>query len=289
MDSAARGDDVDVTGERPGATGPADPGAGRGTAGRGTGGQSPGGQSPGGQSPGGQGTGGQEEPDDDNVSGRLNWLRAGVLGANDGVVSTASLVLGVAAATTSTSAIVTAGLAGMFAGALSMASGEYVSVSSQRDSEQAMLAREQQELAETADAELTELTGIYQAKGLTPELARQVAEQLTEHDALAAHADAELGIDPEELANPWQAAIASFISFTVGALLPLLAIALVPAAARVGVTVVAVLAALVATGTSSAALGKAPPGRAVLRNVVGGAVAMGVTYGIGSLVGATGI
>jgi VIT1/CCC1 family predicted Fe2+/Mn2+ transporter len=232
---------------------------------------------------------GEAEPHDAGVSSRLNWLRAGVLGANDGVVSTASLVLGVAAATTSTGAIVIAGLAGMFAGALSMASGEYVSVSSQRDSEQAMLAREERELAETADAELAELAGIYQAKGLDPDLARQVAEQLTAHDALAAHAEAELGIDPEELASPWQAAVASFISFTVGALLPLLAIGLVPPVARVGVTVVAVLLALAAAGTASAALGKAPPGRAVLRNVLGGAVAMGVTYGIGSLVGATGI
>ncbi|HEY7433361.1 MAG TPA: VIT family protein [Streptosporangiaceae bacterium] len=231
----------------------------------------------------------QDEPHDENLSGRLNWLRAGVLGANDGVVSTASLVLGVAAATTSTTAIVTAGLAGMFAGALSMASGEYVSVSSQRDSEEAMLERERQELSETADAELAELAGLYQAKGLTPELAQQVAEQLTAHDALAAHAEAELGIDPEELVNPWHAALASFISFTVGALLPLLAIGLVPPAARVPVTVVAVLLALVATGTASAALGKAPPGRAVLRNVVGGAIAMGVTYGIGSLVGAAGV
>jgi VIT1/CCC1 family predicted Fe2+/Mn2+ transporter len=177
----------------------------------------------------------------------------------------------------------------MFAGALSMASGEYVSVSSQRDSEEAMLERERQELSETADAELAELAGLYQAKGLTPELAQQVAEQLTAHDALAAHAEAELGIDPEELVNPWHAALASFISFTVGALLPLLAIGLVPPAARVPVTVVAVLLALVATGTASAALGKAPPGRAVLRNVVGGAIAMGVTYGIGSLVGAAGV
>jgi vacuolar iron transporter family protein len=229
----------------------------------------------------------QDEPHDDHIGSRLNWLRAGVLGANDGIVSTASLVLGVAAATTSTTAILTAGLAGMFAGALSMASGEYVSVSSQRDSEEAMLQRERQELTDTPHGELDELAGIYQAKGLTPELARQVAEQLTAHDALAAHAEAELGIDPEELVNPWHAALASFVSFTVGAVLPLLAIGLVPPAARIAVTVAAVLLALVATGWTSAALGKAPPGRAVFRNVVGGAVAMGVTYGIGSLVGAS--
>jgi vacuolar iron transporter family protein len=233
--------------------------------------------------------GGEDEPHSGNISSRLNWLRAGVLGANDGIVSTASLVLGVAAATTSTTAIITAGLAGMFAGALSMASGEYVSVSSQRDSEEAMLERERQELTETPHGELDELAGIYQAKGLSPELAREVAEQLTAHDALAAHAEAELGIDPEGLVNPWHAALASFVSFTVGALLPLLAIGLVPPVARIAVTVVAVLLALVATGATSAALGKAPPGRAVLRNVVGGAIAMGVTYGIGSLVGATGL
>jgi vacuolar iron transporter family protein len=222
-----------------------------------------------------------------NLSSRLNWLRAGVLGANDGVVSTASLVLGVAGATSSATAIVTAGLAGMFAGALSMASGEYVSVSSQRDSEQAMLELERRELAETADAELDELTDIYQSKGLTRDLARQVAVQLTEHDALAAHADAELGIDPDDLASPWQAAFASFLAFTAGALLPVLAVGLVSTSVRILVTVVAVLLALVATGAAGARLGKAPPGRAVARNVLGGAIAMGVTYGIGNLVGAT--
>src|SRR5438067_540913 len=157
----------------------------------------------------------QQEPHDAaGVTGRLNWLRAGVLGANDGVVSTASLVLGVAGATSSTSAILTAGLAGMFAGAMSMASGEYVSVSSQRDSEQALLEQERQELSEDPDAELAELTSIYQAKGLDRDLARHVAEQLSKHDALAAHAEAELGIDPEDLVSPWQAALASFLSFT---------------------------------------------------------------------------
>jgi VIT1/CCC1 family predicted Fe2+/Mn2+ transporter len=218
------------------------------------------------------------------LSGRLNWLRAGVLGANDGVVSTASLVLGVAGATSSLTSIVTAGLAGMFAGALSMATGEYVSVSSQRDSERAMLDQERAELASDADAELAELTGFYQAKGLSPGLARQVAEELTKHDALAAHAEVELGIDPDELVNPWQAAWASFLAFTVGAMLPLLAIALLPGVVRIGGTVAAVLAALVVTGVTSARFGKAPVGRAVLRNVLGGGVAMAVTYGIGSLV-----
>ncbi|MDA8321777.1 MAG: VIT1/CCC1 transporter family protein, partial [Actinomycetota bacterium] len=153
----------------------------------------------------------------------------------------------------------------------------------------ALLELERRELADTPEAELDELTGIYQGKGLTPELAREVAKQLTAHDAMAAHAEAELGIDPEELTNPMHAAVASFISFVVGALLPLLAIVFVPASARIAVTVVAVLAALVVTGTASASLGQAPRLPAALRNVIGGAVAMGVTYGIGALIGASGV
>lgn len=216
---------------------------------------------------------------------RLNWLRAAVLGANDGVVSTAGLVVGVAGATTSGTAILTAGLAGLFAGALAMASGEYVSVSSQRDSERALLELERSELAGSPDAELAELAGLYQAKGLEPSLAWQVARQLSAHDAFAAHAEAELGLDPAQIASPWHAAGASFVSFTVGALLPLLAITLTPAGARVAVTAVAVLAALAATGMASAALGRARRGPAVLRNVVGGFLAMAVTYGVGTLVG----
>ncbi len=230
-----------------------------------------------------------QEPHREGLSGRLNWLRAGVLGANDGIVSTASLVLGVAGASSSRSAIVTAGLAGLFAGSLSMAAGEYVSVSSQRDSERAVLEIEQQELRETPHAELAELKGIYQAKGLSPELAEQVAQQLTAHDALGAHAEAELGIDPHDLVNPWQAALASFLSFAIGALLPLLAMAFTPAGFRIAVTLVASLLALALTGTISARLGKARHLPAVARNVIGGAIAMGVTYGIGSLVGAAGV
>ena len=230
-------------------------------------------------------TAGHDEPHGGGVTARLNWLRAAVLGANDGVVSTAGLVVGVAGATSSATAILTAGLAGLFAGALAMASGEYVSVSSQRDSERALLRLERRELAETPDAELAELAGLYRAKGLAPDLARQVAQQLTAHDAFAAHAEAELGIDPAQIASPWHAAVASFLSFTAGAILPLLAITLTPAAARVAVTVLAVLAALTVTGAGSARLGRAPRGPAVLRNVAGGLIAMGVTYGIGSLVG----
>jgi vacuolar iron transporter family protein len=226
-----------------------------------------------------------DEPHGGGLAARLNWLRAAVLGANDGVVSTAGLVVGVAGATSSATAILTAGLAGLFAGALAMASGEYVSVSSQRDSERALLRLERRELAESAGAELAELAGLYQAKGLAPGLAWQVAEQLTAHDAFAAHAEAELGLDPAQIASPWHAAVASFVSFTAGAILPLLAITLTPGAARVAVTVVAVLAVLAATGVVSAGLGRAPRGPAVLRNVAGGLIAMGITYGIGSLVG----
>ncbi len=226
-----------------------------------------------------------DEPHRKGVAVRLNWLRAAVLGANDGVVSTAGLVVGVAGATTSATAILTAGLAGLFAGALAMASGEYVSVSSQRDSERALLRLEHRELTETPGAELAELASLYQAKGLDPGLAREVARQLTAHDAFAAHAEAELGIDPAQIASPWHAAAASFLSFTAGAILPLLAITLTPAAVRVAVTAAAVLVALAVTGTVSAALGQAPRGPAVLRNIVGGLLAMGITYGVGSLVG----
>jgi len=232
---------------------------------------------------------GHAEPHDGGMAVRLNWLRAAVLGANDGIVSTAGLVVGVAGATSSRTAILTAGLAGLFAGALAMASGEYVSVSSQRDSERAMLALERRELAESPQAELAELARIYESKGLPPDLSRYVAEQLTARDPLAAHAEAELGIDPEQLARPGHAAVASFGSFMAGAVLPLLAIMLTPEPARIAVTVVAVLAALVATGAVSAALGRAPRGPAVLRNVIGGAIAMGVTYAVGTLIGAAGI
>ncbi|QKW23846.1 VIT family protein [Kitasatospora sp. NA04385] len=221
------------------------------------------------------------------LGGRLNWLRAAVLGANDGVVSTAGLVVGVAGANSSSTELLTAGLAGLLAGSLSMAAGEYVSVSTQRDAERAALALERRELRLTPQAELAELAGMYEAKGLDPELARQVAVQLTAHDALAAHAETELGIDPDELTEPWHAAWASFAAFTVGALLPLLAIVLPPQSVRVWVTVVAVLAALVVTGWTSARLGGADPRRAVLRNVLGGGIAMAVTYAVGVLLGAS--
>jgi VIT1/CCC1 family predicted Fe2+/Mn2+ transporter len=226
------------------------------------------------------------EPHDRAMSGRLNWLRAGVLGANDGIVSTAGLVVGVAGATVARGPIVTAGVAGLVAGAVSMALGEYVSVSSQRDTERALLAKERAELEHSADAELDELAALYQAKGLSAGTARTVAEELTAKDAFAAHADIELGLDPEALVNPWHAAGASAVAFTAGSLLPLVAILLPPPAARVGVTFAVVVLALAVTGYISARLGSAAVGRAVLRLVAGGALAMAVTFGIGQLVGA---
>jgi len=225
------------------------------------------------------------EPHGAGIGARLNWLRAAVLGANDGIVSTAGIVIGVAAATTARGAIATAGVAGLAAGAMSMAAGEYVSVSTQRDTEMALLAKERRELREMPQEELEELAGIYEAKGLSADLAREVAAQLTAYDALGAHAEAELGIDPDALTNPWHAAWASMASFTVGALLPLIAILVVPTGARVAVTAAAVAVALALTGWSSARLGGASVRPAVLRNVGGGVLAMAVTYGIGALVG----
>lgn len=225
------------------------------------------------------------EPHVGSISSKLNWLRAGVLGANDGIVSTAGIVVGVAAATAESGPILTAGVAGLAAGAVSMALGEYVSVSTQRDTERALLHKERRELRDDPAAELDELAALYKAKGLSAATARAVAEELTDHDALAAHAEVELGIDPDELTNPWQAALSSALSFTVGALLPLIAILVPPTTWRIPVTVVAVLLALVITGAVSAGLGGAPKGRAVLRNLVGGGLALAITYAIGLLVG----
>lgn len=229
------------------------------------------------------------EPHGGGVSQRLNWLRAGVLGANDGIVSVASLVVGVAGATTDNAALLIAGLAGLVGGAISMALGEYVSVSSQRDSERALIAKEREELRAVPEEELAELTELYRQRGLSEETAQQVAEELTAHDALAAHLEVELGIDQEDLVNPWHAALSSAISFTVGALLPLLAILLPPPAWRVPVTFVAVLVALAATGWISAKVGGAAPLRASIRLVLGGALALVATWLIGTLLGTSGI
>jgi VIT1/CCC1 family predicted Fe2+/Mn2+ transporter len=210
-----------------------------------------------------------------------------VLGANDGIVSTAGLVVGVAGATTSTGTILTAGVAGLTAGAVSMALGEYVSVSSQRDTERALLTKERAELSAFPEAELAELAALYRAKGLSADTAAKVAAELTERDAFAAHADAELGIDPDQLTNPWHAAGASALAFTVGALLPLIAILLPPDGWRVPITFLAVLVALAGTGLLSARLGQSSPLPAVIRLVGGGALAMAITYGIGQLLGTT--
>ena len=225
------------------------------------------------------------EPHVGAINTKLNWLRAGVLGANDGIVSVAGIVIGVAAATTDRGPIMAAGIAGLVAGALSMALGEYVSVSTQRDTEKALLAKERRELTERPDEEFEELVGLYQAKGLSRTTAHTVARELTDHDAFAAHIDIELGIDPDELTNPWQAAISSAISFTIGALLPMLAILLTPPSTRIPVTFVSVLIALGVTGWVSARLGGADPVRATKRVVIGGALAMAVTYGIGRMIG----
>ena len=227
-----------------------------------------------------------DEPHQGGINNRLNWLRAGVLGANDGIVSTAGIVMGVAGATADRGTILVAGVAGLAAGALSMGAGEYVSVSTQRDSELALLEKERRELRDDPEDELEELAALYVDRGLTEDLALQVAVQLTSYDALGAHAEVELGIDPDDISSPWNAAFASTLSFTIGALLPLLTITVVVADARVWVTVASVLLALALTGWASARFGYGPSGPAVVRNVVGGAFAMAVTYAIGSLLGA---
>ncbi len=219
---------------------------------------------------------------------RLNWLRAGVLGANDGIVSTAGLVVGVAGASAGRDALLTAGVAGMLAGALSMAVGEYVSVSTQRDTERALIATERRELADDPQGELAELAGIYEGKGLSQRVAREVATELTERDALGAHLAVELQIDPDDLTNPWHAGIASFTAFVVGALIPLLAILLSPRAVRLGITLVAVLAGMALTGAVSARLGRAPQRPAVVRNILGGLIVMAITYTVGVLIDASG-
>jgi VIT1/CCC1 family predicted Fe2+/Mn2+ transporter len=219
------------------------------------------------------------------MAAKLNWLRAGVLGANDGIVSTAGLVMGVAGATTESSALLIAGVAGLVAGSISMAGGEYTSVSAQKDSEKAALAKERKELNEDPAGELRELAWFYEQKGLSLELATKVATELTARDALKAHAEAELGIDSEQHASPGQAALASFIAFAAGSLLPLLAVTGPWTEYRIPVTVIAVVASLAITGFVGAKIGGARSTSAIVRNVVVSLLTMGVTYGIGLLVG----
>jgi len=225
------------------------------------------------------------EPHSGSVAGRLNWLRAGVLGANDGIISIAGLVIGVAAATTGRIEIATAGVAGLVAGAVSMALGEYVSVSSQRDTERALIEKERGELATSPASELAELVGLLEQQGLDRASATATACQLTERDALKTHLSIELGIDQEELANPWIAAGSSALAFAAGAVAPLATILILPANLRIAVTFAAVLLALVVTGWLSAHLGGAPKQVAIFRLVVGGALAMAVTFSVGYVFG----
>lgn len=220
------------------------------------------------------------------IASRLNWLRAGVMGANDGIVSTASMVVGVAGAAVSEFALLVAGIAAVVAGALSMAVSEYVAVSSQRDTQRSELAIERRELAGDPADELEELARLIEARGIDRNLAHEVAVELTAKDALGAHARIELGFDPGDLISPWQAGFASMTAFLVGGLIPLAAILLSPRAIAIPVTVVAVIVALAITGSIAAELGRAPRLRAVIRITGGGIVAMAITYGIGSLVGA---
>ncbi len=226
-----------------------------------------------------------DEPHGTGVAQRLNWLRAGVLGANDGIVSTAAVAVGVASATSQVAPVLLAGAAALVGGAISMALGEYISVSSQRDSEHALIAKERRELESDPDAEFAELVGLYQAQGLQPATAHQVAAELTERDALRAHLAIELNIDQDDVASPWHAALASAVAFTVGALLPLATILLLPHPARIAWTFVAVLVALAVTGYIAAWIGDSNRWLAVIRTVVGGALALGATFLVGSLFG----
>lgn len=219
------------------------------------------------------------------MASRLNWLRAGVLGANDGIVSTAALIVGVAAATSQLAPVLTAGIAGLIAGAVSMALGEYVSVSTQRDTERSLIALERWELETEPEMELQELTEIYQEKGLSLATASAVAKELTEHDALRAHLEAELGITEHEVTNPWHAAIASAIAFTVGSALPLIAVLVTPEAWRIPAIAASTLVALAITGWLGAKLGGSAPLRPTLRVTLGGALALLLTFAIGSLFG----
>jgi VIT1/CCC1 family predicted Fe2+/Mn2+ transporter len=216
------------------------------------------------------------EPHSGGLANRLNWLRAGVLGANDGIVSVSAIAVGVAGATSQLGPILAASVAGLVGGAISMALGEYVSVSSQRDSERALIAKE-----------LAELTQLYQDKGLSPQTASQVAEELTANDALAAHLDAELNIDQHDIVSPWRAAYASAIAFLIGGVLPVVAIIVFPDSMRVPATFTAVLLALAVTGAAGGYLGGSPLLRPTVRVVFGGAIALAATFLVGRLLGTT--
>lgn len=229
------------------------------------------------------------EPQGTDLAAKLNWLRAGVLGANDGIVSVAAVVVGVAGVTTENGPILAAGMAAVVGGAISMALGEYVSVSSQSDSQKSLIAKETAELRDQPQEEFAELVSLYRHKGLSEETATTVAKELTAKDALRAHLDIELGIDPDEIVSPWHAALASAVSFLAGAVLPMLTILLAPPAVRVPLTFVIVLIALAVTGWVGAWIGGGSRARASTRVVIGGAIALAATFGLGSLLGTTGI
>ena len=229
----------------------------------------------------------EKKQDKKRASNRtLNWLRAAVLGANDGIVSVSSIILGVAGATSVRHTIFIAGLAGLVAGAFSMAVGEYVSVSSQRDTERAYIAKEKRRLRNDPAHELDGLAEVYIEKGVSPKTAHLMAVELTKHDALAAHLEAELQLNEDDLNNPVEAAVASMVSFTAGGLIPLIAVLSAGEHIRIQVTFVAVLVALTLTGYLSATVGNASRKRAIMRVVIGGAVAMLLTYAVGRVFGA---
>jgi VIT1/CCC1 family predicted Fe2+/Mn2+ transporter len=228
------------------------------------------------------------EPHDANTTSKLNWLRASVLGANDGIVSVAGIVVGVAGATDNPHIILTAGIAGIIAGAISMAAGEFVSVSSSRDTEKALLKKEKEELEQYPEEEFEELVHIYEDKGLSKKTARIVAEEFTAKDPYAAHVDVELNINPDDLTNPWHAAFASAASFLSGAVIPIAAIIFFPQPIKISMTFISVLIALAITGTISAKVGNASVLRATIRVVTGGALAMIVTYSVGKIFGVSG-
>jgi len=224
-------------------------------------------------------------PESARILSTLNWLRAGVLGANDGIVSTAAIIFGVAGASASHATVMLAGIAAVAAGALSMAAGEYVSVSTQRELEMAELNREKAILARDPERELRALTQLFVQRGVEPKIAAEVAREMSDKDALSVHARAELGIDPDNVTNPWSAAAASMVSFVIGGAVPIVAMLLSPRAIEIWIAGAAVVVAMVLTGVISARLGRIPVLPSIVRNVVGGLLAMGVTYGVGNLAG----
>ncbi|WAC66599.1 VIT family protein [Agrococcus sp. SL85] len=221
----------------------------------------------------------------ESLAAKLNWLRAGVLGANDGIVSTSALMVGVAGAGTGIGGILTAGLAALVAGAFSMGVGEYVSVSSQRDSERAAIRRERALLDTDPEGQVDQLAHMYELRGLTPRTAHQVAVELTEHDELRSHLDVEYRLDPDDLNNPWAAAFASAAAFTLGSLVPLLAALFAPTAWMPWPIAAATLVALLVTGIVSARIGGSGKRLGTVRVLIGGTLALVGTYAIGTLFG----